>query len=182
MSLLGPNAVFLTQPLTTEEGYVNEACLNELTEAIRNLPKYSENPDLERTLKGYTSLGDLTGEYAKWIIIQAKGAPNTLPHIINYIAAEAKQYFKSFTEYDDGQVLMWEISLNDIAKFHELIENEPIIAQLNEESFMAPQNLEWIDLGALERNVMTGVRNDRRHFAAFNFKFDYEWEKDHPPK
>ena len=60
----------LSQPLLTEEGFVNEACLNELNKAIKNSPKSYDRLDdnSEWMDKRWTFKDHITSGLAKYAI------------------------------------------------------------------------------------------------------------------
>ncbi len=80
----------LSQPLLTEEGFVNEACLNELNKAIQNAPKSYERLDdnSEWSVKRWTFKKDITSGLAKYAISQSSySCPDNLEDVIKYLDA-----------------------------------------------------------------------------------------------
>ena len=56
----------LEQPLTTEDGFINEACMNELASVLRNIPRTYErlkNED-EWSTQHCTNIREITGYFA----------------------------------------------------------------------------------------------------------------------
>jgi len=80
----------INQPLLTEEGCLNQACMNELEKAIDNSPKTYERlkNDFEWNEKVYTSISDITSALAKWAIRQSPYSyPERLDEVVKYLYA-----------------------------------------------------------------------------------------------
>lgn len=159
----------IEEPLLTDEGFVNPACMNALEKAIAEMPKTYERlaDHPEWTEKRWTFRHDITGAFAKWAIRQApNGPPLHLERVVNYLDECLKHVF---TWGNEG---LEELSLCQINKaLHDILYDQGIsdFDKWNEgEGF--------IDLDALLRNVCLDIRDERRH----NDQFDAQFKKDHP--
>jgi len=162
----------LTQPLLTAEGFVNEACINELNAAVRNMPesydRLENNP--EWSLPVCTVDIDILGALANSAVQRFGCCPPDLELIIGY----ARECFRRDVFTDDhwdktDKFRLADISLCDInRRLWEYIGDLP--------QFMAWNDSEvhenWIDLSACLHQTCILVRNDRRHFRSFNEGFD----------
>jgi len=176
----------LSQPLLTEEGFVNEACMNELNCWISNVPKIHdrENKDIEWNTKRWTFKKDITRGLAKWAISQSPySCPDNLEDVIKYLDACLER------EVDWDICGMAELSLCDISKLLYDILYEQGITYFNnwnkskkgdvEIQFTSRYSSEkdpdydFIDLDALLGNVCLDIRMERRA----SDKFDKEFEE-----
>ena len=168
----------LTQPLLTAEGLVNPACMNELENAILQIPPIHERcaDDPEWQLKAWVGCGEICGQFARWVIVQACGCPPELHLVVNYLMAciDRDSRFQSWGD-DIGKFA--ELTLCDVGLLlHETLESMTIFTAWDMPDVMGPLGLQWIDIDALFGNVCIGIRNTRRHDHAFRTKFD----RDHP--
>jgi len=178
---------FLSQPLLTDEGFVNPACMNELAAVINNMPPTYERlaNEPEWSTKEITSLTDILGALAKYAVIQSPYAcPEDLAVVIRY--ADACLH-KDISWKDYGDCWFASLSLCDINKalFHILMDFEPF-RKWNEPRFNwrkdpnlkeCPQNpdYDFIDLHALLHNVCLDIRTERREWKKFNDEFDAKY-------
>lgn len=166
----------LTQSLLTEEGFLNEACMNELEAAINNMPETYERlaDDPEWTAPAWTGATEMVGLLARYAIQQSVGVPPRLADVIGFAhtAIARDQRFVSWGDsigkyanisLCDVNRLMWDI-LRDLQPFNDW----------NKAEVMCPLGLQWIDLSALLHNVCLSLRTERREFSAFNAKFEEE--------
>ena len=80
----------LSQPLLTEEGFINPAGMNELETAINNIqPTYIRcSDDPEWTTKRCTTKKEITSRLARWAIEQSPYCwPEGLEVVIKYLDA-----------------------------------------------------------------------------------------------
>ena len=180
------NIEMLSQPLLTEEGFINEACINELNASITNMPKtynrLSDSP--EWSIKRWTFKSDITRGLAKYAIAQSPySCPNNLEEVINYLDACLEK------EVDWEKFGMVELSLCDINKLlYDILYEQGIsyfdnwnkskkgnvkISFSSRYSGKEDPDYSFIDLDALLRNVCLDIRMERRA----NDKFDEEFEK-----
>jgi hypothetical protein len=167
---MNDNVEMLTQPLTTEEGFLNEACLNELEAANCNVqPTYDRlSNDPEWSTPRITHWRDILGYFANWSVRQIS-YPDTTPFppglekMIGYLSARIRPCFDN-TGYAH-------LSLCDINKMlHNTLMCETIFQSWNDSATFQG----WLDLDALLHNVCLSIRSERREFDAFNKKFDEE--------
>ena len=168
-----PKVQMLTQPLLTEEGFINEACLNELEAAINNMPETYERlaGEPEWNVPAWTGANEIVGLLARWAIQQASGVPPRLADVTGFAIAAINRDQRFVSWGDIGRYaelslcninrLLWDI-LRDLQAFNDW----------NEAEVMHPLGLQWIDLSALLHNVCITLRNERREFAEFNSKFE----------
>lgn len=160
----------LTQPLTTEEGFLNEACLNELEAWITNLPNTHERlagePEWEE--KHWLSWRQIVGGLAYWAVRQIEW-PDTTPFppklesVIGFFAAVTRPRF-------DKQGLA-QLSLIDVATMlYEVLTPEPMFQAWNDAKVLKG----WLDLDALICNICITIRTEQRAFDEFNRKFEAE--------
>ena len=181
-----PNCHMLSQPLMTEDGFINEACLNELASAIKNMPKTHErlSNDPEWNTPRLTSYRDITAGLAYWAVHQLAATemsetefdfgppafPPGLEKVIGYLHACIRPKFDKFG---------WaQLSLCDISKMlHDILyeKNISIFDGWNTKEVLGSH---WLDLDALLHNVCLTIRQDRREFERFNKEFDERFLKD----
>jgi len=161
----------LSQPLLTEEGFVNEACINELNAAILNMP-----PDWERlkdkpewSKKHYIHWRHITGYLAQWAVRQINDNDSTpfppkLENVIGYLTACIRPKFDN---------LGWShLTLCEISKMlHGILMDTQIFLDWNDSKIIKG----WLDLDALIRNVCISIR-DEKHIQDI---FDADFEKRH---
>lgn len=180
------NMEFLTQPLLTEEGFVNEACIDELKSVIKNSSKPYEKwkNDDEWNEKVGIFRQHITSYLAKWAIRQSPYVcPDGLCEVVCYLDV----CLKKEVEWDHNDYA--DLSLNKI--------NELLYSILYEQGFSIfdswnkpkkggveivfssryssgpDPDYDFIDLDALLRNVCIDIRDERR----IHKKFDEEFEK-----
>jgi len=174
----------LSQPLLTEEGFLNEACINELKNSINDIPKpHNSNLTGEWSKKRWTFKTDITGALAKYAISQSPYAcPDNLADVIKYLDA----CLEKEVDWNRG---MMELSLSDISKllYDILYEQDFIyfdnwnkskkgnidIQFTSRYSDKPDPDYDFIDLDALLGNVCLDIRMERRA----SDKFDEEFEK-----
>jgi len=183
----------LSQPLTTDEGFLNEACMNELNAAIKNIPPDYErlSSDPEWSTPGWIFRHEIVGALAKWAIRQCpQGIPTGLENVLGYLDA----CLKRSVNWDECAG-MAQLSLCQINRLlHDILMNQGIEAfdnwnktqaeldgkgktsdlQFNSRYGDPDPYYDFIDLDALLRNVCIDVRDERRADDNFNKKFEEE--------
>ena len=179
----------LSQPLLTEEGFLNQACINELNKALTNMPKtYNRlKDDIEWNSKKWIFKDNITGAFAKWAIGQSPYAcPDNLEKVVNYLDACLER------EIDWDRNGMAELSLCDINKLlYDILYEQGIIyfddwnktkkdwrkTEFNSirEAKEKDPDYDFIDLDALLRNVCLDIRTERRENDRFDKKFEEEY-------
>lgn len=157
----------LTQPLVTDEGFLNPACMNELEAAIRNIPPAYERlkNDVEWTTKRWTFKKEITGYFAHWAVRQLETTPFApkLETVIGFLHHCLKDCFDS----NDMALL----SLCDINYLlHKILMPEKIFLDWNDAFILK----DWLDLDALLHNVCISIRNERRINDEFDKRFEAE--------
>jgi hypothetical protein len=181
---------FISQPLLTSEGFVNEACLNELGKAINNMPPIYERcvDDKEWSTKRWTFVSNITGSFAKYAVRQSPyGCPSGIENVVCYLDACLKK------QVPWNGCGMAELSLCDIGKllYDILYEkgvsifdfwnvakngNKNDILFVDRYSRTDPDN-DFIDLDALLRNVCLDIRMERRQNDQFDKEFNEKYNK-----
>ncbi len=181
----------LSQPLTTEEGFLNEACMNELSKAINNFPKPHEgrhDGDSEWLDKKWTFKDDITSGLAKAAVSQSPyPCPDNLEDVIKYLDACLEK------EIGWGSHGMAELSLCDISKLlYDILYEQGFtyfdnwnkskkgkveIQFTSRYSGKPDPDYDFIDLDALLGNVCLDIRMERRASDKFNKEFEEEYGK-----
>jgi hypothetical protein len=178
----------LSQPLTTEDGALNPACMNELEAAIAGMGKTHErlasDDEWSATKDRWTFRSDIVGAFAMWACRQSPyGVPDGLENVCKYLNAALKTAFK----WDTAG--MQEISLCDINKaLHEILMDQGVAefdawnrckkGETPEINFVSAYDgptdpdLDFIDLDALLHNVCMTIRDERRKNKAFDDDFE----------
>jgi len=184
------NIEFLSNPLLTEEGYVNEACMNELSAAIKNMPPTYERlkDDEEWNTKRITSLSDITGGFAKWAIRQSSYAwPSGLENVACYLAT----FLKRDVKWDEFGYA--ELSLCDINKLlYDILYEEKIelfdswnVTKKDwrkdgydniSDAEKSDPGYGYIALDALLHNVCLDIRMERRASDEFDRRLEVNQE------
>jgi len=161
----------LKQPLVTEDGFLNEACMNELEGAFAAMPPDHIRlaGDSEWNTKRITNWREITGGLAHWAVRQIPETDDTpfppgLEKMLGLLTAIIRPKFDK---------MAWaELSLCDISKMlHDALWDEPIFQSWNDEKVLPG----WLDLDALLRNVCLVIRQDRRASDKFNADFEAEY-------
>lgn len=164
----------LHNPLLTEEGFVNEACINELESWIKNLPRTHERlaDDPEWNTPRWTNYRSITGGLAHWAVQQLStgnadpvpppACPPNLEKVLGYLQACILSKFDDFG--------LAKLSLCDISKMlYDTLWDLEVFMAWNTEECLGSY---WLDLDALLHNVCLSIRQDRREFDRFNKEFE----------
>jgi hypothetical protein len=182
----------LSQPLLTEDGFVNPACMNELSAAIASIPathvRLADDPEWSE--KRWTFRKEIVGYFAMWACRQSPyGVPDGLENVCKYLYASLASAAK-WIPSDSG---MAELSLCEINRLlHEILmekgvkefdawnvpKSGPTAELVFSSAFNTPdRDDDFIDLHALLHNVCVGIRDERRKHKAFYDKFEAEHGK-----
>lgn len=160
----------LSQPLTTEEGFLNEACLNELEMAIQNMPPIHERlaDDPEWNTRRITSWREIIGYFANWSVRQIEHPDKTpfppgLEKMVGYLAACLRPHFDRLGY---AELSLCEISI----LLYDILMDDKTFSSWNDASVLTG----WLDLHALLQNVCLSIRSERRESDAFDKKFNEE--------
>lgn len=164
---------FLRNSLTTENGFLNEACINELNSLVKNMPKTHERlqNDPEWAEKRITHYREITGHFAEWAIRQLGcisdcefAFPPHLEKIVGFLHACLRKHFDKL-----GYA---ELSLCDISKLLYDILYEQNISHFDDWNKKEILGDSWLDLDALLHNVCLSIRDNRRAWKEFNEYFE----------
>lgn len=170
-----PKIEMLSQPLLTEEGFVNEACVNELSAWVNNLPptyeRLKDDPEWNRPQWLFPK--DITGYFANWAVRQGDHHPHppNLEQLVGYLDACLRRRMDNgaFGEVVAG---MFKASLCDINQaLHEILMEEPVFVAWNTKECLGD---DWLDLDALLHNVCLSIRAERRESDRFDAEFVIE--------
>jgi hypothetical protein len=170
-----PPMEMLTNPLLTEDGFVNEACMKELAAAINGIPdvhvRCADDPEWNRPY--WTFPHNITGPFAMWAVRQSPyGCPDGLETVVKYLTACLRTAF-SWDTAGMAHLTLWEIS----EAIHRILlaERRPT----DEERFSnnRPPDADFIDLHALLTNTVISIRDERRRDDAFDAAFEAEHGK-----
>lgn len=176
----------LEQPLLTEDGFINPACMNELESAIKNMPNTYERlaGDLEWSTPRWVFWRHIVGALAMWAVRQipcetsnwetmknepldAPVYPPGLEKIIGYVGTCIKPKFDSHG--------MAELSLCQINKMlHDILMDQGISIF---DGWNTPEVMGkgWLDLHALLHNVCLTIRDERRAHDKFDAEFEAKY-------
>jgi hypothetical protein len=181
----------IQNPLLTEDGFLNEACMNELKSVLNSI-----EPDCIRLMwdkewseKRWTFKHEIVAALAKWAVRQSTyPCPTGLDAVLGYLdACLTKDVPWSFT----GNERMAELSLCDISKLlHDSIGDMQQIKDWNTpkknwrntnfegigEAERHDPDYGFVDIDALFRNVCLDIRAERRVNSDFNKRFEEEWK------
>lgn len=187
----------LNEPFLTEDGFVNEACLNELEGVLNNMPTVYERcaDNEEWNEKVFTNKKEITASFSYWAIkLSPYPHPEGLEGVVGYLDACLDKLVK--WDINHGGFNQWAyLSLNDISKLlydilYERLQlfddwnvsknnkknntkQKTVFTSLSSKP-LDPDN-DFIDLHALLTNSCTTIRDNRRTFDRFNEKFEEEW-------
>ena len=182
----------LSQPLLTEDGALNPACMNELGAAISGMEKTFTRcaDDPEWAEPQWTLRDEIVGYFAMWACRQSPyGVPDGLEDVCKYLYAS----LGSVAEWIGGDCEMTKCSLCDVNRWlHEILYEQGVkqfdawnVAKVGHtpdiqftcagDSIHPDRN--FIDLDVLFHNVSLGIRDERRKNKAFDDKFEAEHGK-----
>lgn len=163
------NFEMLSQPLITEDGFINEASLNELEKAIKNMPKTYERlkNDKEWSKKIVIHKKQILGAFAKWAIRQSFDYPGGLKNVIQFLDKCLINDFNWEWKDEEDNNYYIKLSLCEINKaLYKILYEQNI-------SFFDNWNKgeKFVDLDALLKNVCIEIRNEQRENENFDKKF-----------
>jgi hypothetical protein len=179
---------FLSQPLTTEDGFLNPACRNELEAVVAGMGKthqrLADDPEWSEKKDRWTFRTEIVGQFAMWACRQSPyGVPDGLENVCKYLHAA----LKSCTDW--GTHGMAECSLCEINRWlYEILDDQgvaefdawnrckkgetPTLAFASAMDGPRDPDYDFIDLDALLHNVCIGIRDERRDKKRFDDDFD----------
>jgi hypothetical protein len=184
--IAGIEIEMLSQPLTTDEGFLNPAAMSELEAKIASTPKtylrLADDP--EWAAKRYTCRREITGAFAKWAVYQSPyGCPDGLESVVRYLDACLKTAvawdgvgFAGLSLCDINRVC-WDI-LGDFAPFqawNKAKEGSEEVVFVSAFDPPPDPDHDFIDLDALLCNVCIDIRTKRRVDDEFDRKFEAEY-------
>lgn len=170
----------LEQPLLTEDGFANEACIRELESVLSTFPRTYERlqSDPEWSTPEITYYKEVTGFFALWSVRQLPNLPYppNLEHLIGYLDACLRQEFLTLDPNSEWNQKGWgSFSLCEINKMmFDILEGTEQFDAWNTKDCLGEN---WLDLDALLRNVCVSIRDERRINKAFDKKFEEEYDK-----
>ena len=175
-----PRIEMLQEPLATEDGFLNEACIKELNAAILNTPETHErlagNPEWSTAF--WTSDIDIIGALADSAVQCHGGAPLKLESVTNYVMAclRSGPFKDNRCDGEHDRFRLAELSLCDINRLlWGYLRDLKDFNDWNEEKIVGKN---WIDLSACLHNVCISIRDGRRHNVAFDMGFERDHGKD----
>jgi len=160
----------INQPFLTEEGFVNQACMNELEAAILNMPetydRLAGNP--EWSIERIVSDTDIVSALASSAIRQFCGCPPNLEKVVSYTLAclRVEVFSKKSAEFRFADLSLCNINKLLWGYLGEL----DIFLDWNDSKYPS-----WIDLSALLHNVCISVRDERRRNDDFDKRFEEKY-------
>lgn len=168
----------LNEPLLTDDGFLNPVCVAELSAAIKNMPptyeRLANNPEWSRSY--CTTDSDFVAYLARWAVAQNRTLPPPgMDNVLRYVRACLREtYLKPHDPDCDDPMFHADLSLCDVNRilWEILADNK----QFNDWNDKDAEGMDgwFIDLHALLHNVCVSIRNDRRHYFAFDRKFERE--------
>ena len=169
----------LSQPLTTEDGFLNPASVNELENYIRNMPRLRPDlrSDLEWTMRTWTCASDIVRHFSGWVtagMLMPPDADGCYPPSLDSVVLVLRACIRRWERFEVfSGVCMGEVSLCELHDWlWETLEDLDAFNAWNDVDKVGPS---WIDLCALVTNVCLSIEKDRRHDHAFNLKFEREY-------
>jgi len=162
----------MTQPLTTEEGFLNEACMNELEAAIATMPpsyeRLANNPEWSTPI--FIGYREIVGYFAHWAVRNIRGDdpifPPGLEKMIGLLTTIIRPKFEDIAGERWANLTLCEIN----KMLHDALWEEPIFNSWNDSEVVKG----WLDLHALLHNVCISIRNEKRESDRFNERFEKE--------
>jgi hypothetical protein len=177
----------ISEPLLTDEGFVNELALRQLDIAINNIPPTYERlaGEPEWNVPRWVFLDNITGAFAKWAVRQSPyGCPENLESVIRYLAACLAR------DVPWDAMGMAKLSLCDInLLLHNILLDKGVTyfdawnvpkKGKHETRFFSVMDgpgdpdYDFIDLYALLHNVCLDIRTERRAADDFDKRFEEE--------
>ncbi len=161
----------LSQPLTTEEGFLNEACMNELAAAINNMPETWERlaNDPEWSERQWIFSSTISGYLVNTAVRFYRKCPPNLVQIVDYVATCLYRDFEKRENSKDRNDIMCQLSLCEINKMlWDILGDLSLFQEWNIKETMGE---DWLDLSAVLHNVCLDIRREWRENKLFDEKF-----------
>ncbi|KKL84765.1 hypothetical protein LCGC14_1961490 [marine sediment metagenome] len=178
MNNLPEDTHMLSQPLLTEEGFINSACMNELEATINNMPRTYDrlSNDPEWSIPEIVQVKQITGYFAHWAIRQGDNFPYppNLEHLVGYLDACLRKEFLIIGSGERWYEMGWcKLSLCQINKMlFDILEGTAEFDAWNTKECLGDN---WLDLNALLHNVCISIRDEDRAFRTLSEKIDKEY-------
>jgi len=175
----------LEQPLLTEDGFINEACMNELSTAIANMPKNHDRlaGDSEWSTPKWTHWRDVVGAFAQTCIrniadyyrdddleeVYPDGVPIYPPELEKVLGYLGTCLRKEFTNREgilqkDGFA---NVSLCDISRMLYDILYDQGVTDFDAWNTEEGMGKHWLDLDALMQQTCCQIKVERRENDRF---------------
>lgn len=178
----------LSQPLLTEDGAINPACLNELSATISGIGKTWQrlSDDPEWNEKRWTFQKEIVGTFAMWACRQSPyGVPDGLENVCKYLniclARDVNWEAHGMAEISLCEInrmlheILYEQGVSEFDAWNRCKKGEtPEIQFSSAMDGPTDPDRDFIDLDALLHNVCLTIRNERRKDDAFDAKFEAE--------
>ena len=186
-----PEIEMLSQPLTTEDGFLNEACMNELSAAFNAMPpdydRLGDDPEWSTKKDMWIFRQYITGAFAKAAcVLSPYCCPAHLSEVVGYLNEALKTYF----DWDAHGML--ELSLCEINfALHTILMDQGItyFDAWNESKRPSNSKIDfvsamdgvedpddgYISLDVLLRNTCLDIRMERRASRVFDRNFEQDW-------
>lgn len=186
----------MSQPLMTDEGFLNEACMNELGALLARIPKeydrLADDPEWSTKKDMWIFKHDIVGAFAKCACI---GSPYDCPDHLNEVCGYLNASLATYFPWDENN--MCNLSLCEINKaLHDILAdgsisyfdawNEPKKDKGQKIKFVSrlsgPEDpdYDYICIDALLRNVCLDIRMERRANRVFDRGFEQDWSDTWP--
>ena len=184
---------FIKEPLMTEDGFLNPACMNELESTITNMPKthdrLSGDPEWSERKDKWITRKEIVGHFARWACeISPYGVSEGMEGVCKYLYASLKSCSDwsvagmaeaSLCEINEWLYqILYEQGVKQFDTWNETKKGKtPEIAFTSRYDAETDPDYDFIDLDALLHNVCVSIRDERRTSRAFSDKFYKEHGK-----
>lgn len=177
MTNLPDDIHMLSQPLVTEEGFLNEACMNELAAAINNMPetweRLAHEPEWNEQRWIFSSA--ISGYLANTAVRFYRKCPPNLVQIVDYVATCLYREFEKRENFKNRDDIMCQWSLCEINKMlWDILGDLTLFQEWNTEEIMGEN---WLDLSAVLHRVCLDIRTEWRNDKRFDEEFEREYEE-----
>lgn len=191
------NGEMISQPLLTEDGFLNPACMNELADTIRNIPKTHDrlrgDPEWDSKEDKWIFKKDIVGHFAMMSCkLSPYGVPDGLENVCKYLNV-ALNSCGTWNEFEMQEASLCEINkwlheilyeqgVEEFDKWNECkVGSTPDIQFVSSMDGKTDPDRDFISLDALLHQTCVSIRDERRKNKAFDEKLE-KMLKELPPR